>query len=210
MKLLFPPHLPFLATAASQLAFQRVCLAFLLPKPTSFSTNHANTVTTAKTMSSEASRRPAAPANRSSVSLLPRPPCTIHPSAIISDKAIISGTYPVTIGENTVVHPYAKLSTANAPVVIGAHCIIAERASVGLGSRSGEGLDFVVTVEDGVSIETGASVAGKRVGESSVVEVNGEVGAGAVVGKVRGTLCKIRSRDGMLIRIQVLQDLGLL
>ncbi|KAJ9618718.1 hypothetical protein H2203_008922 [Taxawa tesnikishii (nom. ined.)] len=138
-------------------------------------------------MSSEASRRPAAPANRSSVSLLPRPPCTIHPSAIISDKAIISGTYPVTIGENTVVHPYAKLSTANAPVVIGAHCIIAERASVGLGSRSGEGLDFVVTVEDGVSIETGASVAGKRVGESSVVEVNGEVGAGAVVGK----FCKI-------------------
>ncbi|KAK4906240.1 hypothetical protein LTR28_000636, partial [Elasticomyces elasticus] len=56
------------------------------------------------------SSRPPAPA---------KPPCTIHPSAVISDRAILTGTHPISIAENTVLHPYARIDSTNGPVELG-------------------------------------------------------------------------------------------
>ncbi|KAI4789568.1 hypothetical protein E4T44_13077 [Aureobasidium sp. EXF-8845] len=40
----------------------------------------------------------------------PKPPCSIHPSAIISDKAVIIGTHPVSIGENVELFVLEKIA----------------------------------------------------------------------------------------------------
>ncbi|KAF1351072.1 trimeric LpxA-like protein [Delphinella strobiligena] len=144
------------------------------------------------TNSSTTSRRqPSSSAvpSRTKDSLAPKPPCSIHPSAIISDKAIITGTHPVTIGEGCVVHPFAKITSAVAPVRIGNNSIIAERTTVGLIAESSASEDAAVTLEDNVSIESGAVVEAVRVGTGSVVEVNARLGPRATVGK----FCKISS-----------------
>lgn len=136
-----------------------------------------------------ASRRQAAAttATRSAASQAPKPPCSIHPSAIISDKAIITGTHPVTIGEGCVIHPFAKITSAIAPVRLGNNCIVAERSVVGLVSESSNYEGAAVTLEDNVSIETGAVVEAASIGAGTVVEVSARVSSRTVVGKVRKT-----------------------
>lgn len=126
--------------------------------------------------------------SRASAAQLAKPPCTIHPSTVISDKAIITGTFPVVIAENCIIHPFAKISSTAAPVHIGRNCIIAERATVGLSSGGTLQEDTAVVLEDNVSIENGAIVEAKRVGSGSVVEVNAIVGSRAVIGKVSTTV----------------------
>ena len=114
----------------------------------------------------------------------PKPPCSIHPSAIISDKTIIVGTHPVSIGENVVLHPYAKISSNTGPVHIGKNCIVAERATIGLSDNPGTFAGTPVELEDSVSIESGSVVQATRVGSGSIVEVNAILGPGVMVGKV--------------------------
>ncbi|KAL1297315.1 hypothetical protein AAFC00_004866 [Neodothiora populina] len=121
--------------------------------------------------------------SRPTAAALPKPPCTIHPSATVSDKAIITGSHPVTIDEGCVIHPFAKITSTIAPVRIGKHCIIAERTSTGLSTESAASENSVVVIEDNVSIESGAVVEAARVGAGSVVEVNARLGPRAVVGK---------------------------
>lgn len=83
------------------------------------------------------------------------------------------------------IHPFAKITSAVAPVQIRANCIVAERSSVGLTSEiSGSAEGVAVTIEDNVSIETGAVVEATLVGAGSVVEVNARISPRAVVGKV--------------------------
>ena len=115
----------------------------------------------------------------------PKPPCSIHPSAIISDKAIIVGTHPVSIGENTVIHPYAKISSNTGAIRIGKNCIVAERTTVGLSDSPGSFASTTVELEDSVSVETGAVVQAQRVGKGSTIEVNVVLAPGVVVGQVR-------------------------
>lgn len=114
----------------------------------------------------------------------PKPPCSIHPSAIISDKAVIVGTHPVSIGENVVLHPFSKITSNTGAVRIGNSCIVAERATVGLSDSPGTFAGTTVELEEGVSVETGAVVQAERVGTGSVVDVNSNLGPGVVVGKV--------------------------
>lgn len=116
----------------------------------------------------------------------PRPPCTIHTSAIVSDKATIVGTQAVSIAESSVIHPFAKIDSTALRVQVGRNCIIAERAVVGSADQilvAGAD-DACVELEDYVSIETGATVSARRIGRGSVVEVNAVVGFGAELGKV--------------------------
>lgn len=129
--------------------------------------------------------KPAAPrrAPSTSAAQLVKTPCQIHPSAIIADKAQITGTYTVEIGENAVIHPYVRIRAENGRVVIGQSSMIYERAVIGL--VEGETQDVVIG--DGVNIETGATVQAKNIGDGTTVEVNAVVGAGAVLGRY----CKI-------------------
>lgn len=124
-------------------------------------------------MSRPSSSRPAAPP-------VAKPPCKIHSSAIIADKAQLIGTHSVEIGENTVIHPYAKLRAEHGRVIIGKSCTVSEKAVIGLAEGDGE-----VVIGDGVNIETGAEVQAKSIGDECVVEVNSKIGKGTVIGNVR-------------------------
>ncbi|KAF7846216.1 hypothetical protein BT93_L4828 [Corymbia citriodora subsp. variegata] len=125
----------------------------------------------------------------------PRPPCYIHPKAIISEKASITGTHPVTIGENSVIHPYARLSSAVGAVTIGKNCIIADRATVGLVDESadhGQLRTVAVELEDSVTVESNATVEAELVGTGSVIEVYATLRPGTVIGQPQ--FCKISAR----------------
>lgn len=125
--------------------------------------------------------------SRTAASAGPRPPCTIHSSAIISDKAIITGTYPVSIGENSVLHPYSKISSAVAPISIGRNCIIAERAAVGLAQESrDDNKQSTVELGDNISVEAGAIVEARLLDDGTIVDVDATAGRGTSTGKVMG------------------------
>jgi dynactin-6 len=113
----------------------------------------------------------------------PKPPVSFAPDTRISDSASIVGTKLITIGNDTIIHPRAKLISSHASIVIGKACILAERSAVGLQTLSTDQLDGVI-IEDYVLIEVGAIVEARRVGEGSIVETNARVGKGAVIGKV--------------------------
>ncbi|KAL2216122.1 transferase hexapeptide domain protein [Thermoascus aurantiacus ATCC 26904] len=63
----------------------------------------------------------------------PRPPLSIHPTATVADTALIHGTYPITIGGGTVIHPRARLYSYDGPISIGDDCIIGEKSVIGSG-----------------------------------------------------------------------------
>ncbi|KAK5113814.1 hypothetical protein LTR62_003198 [Meristemomyces frigidus] len=108
-----------------------------------------------------------------------KPPCAIHSSAIIADKAQITGTHPVTIGQNTVLHPYARIRAEGGAVTIGRNCVVCEGAIVGTASENG----FDVVIEDYVTIETGAAVEAKTVGYGCEIGVKAVVGREAMIGQ---------------------------
>lgn len=109
-----------------------------------------------------------------------KPQCKIHPTAVVADKAQISGTKLVEIGENVIIHPHARIQAEHGNVFIGRGCQIAEKTVIG--AREGEG-EMDVVLGEGVSIQTGAVVEAKKVGDYSTIEVNAKIGAGALVGK---------------------------
>lgn len=133
--------------------------------------------------SRSSSQRPAPSTKPTVPSTVAKPPCQIHPTAILSDKAVLSGINPISIEENTVIHPYAKINSTNAPVSIGRNCIIAERTIVGV--QGEDGSQNMVQLADHVTIETGARVEASIVGRGSVIDVNAIVGAGSTIGQVR-------------------------
>ena len=112
------------------------------------------------------------------------PPTTIHPTAVVTPAATLTGIYPITIGANTIVHPRANLTSKYGPVSIGSGCIVGERAAVGLQSKSSVNS---VVVGNGVIIESGARVQG-NIGDNSVVEIGAGIGLGSIIGKVGGNL----------------------
>ena len=120
-----------------------------------------------------------------------KPPTSISASAIIAETASLAGTYPIHIGDNTVVQPRAKLTSSHAPVLVGKSCIISERCLVGhtsapseAGSKDGDDQP-VVQLEDGVVVEVGAKIEARIVGEGTHIGVNSRIGKGAIIGKVR-------------------------
>lgn len=118
----------------------------------------------------------------SSAAAAAKPRCTIHPSAIIADRATLAGPHAVTIGANAVLHPYARVSAEGGRVELGALCTVAEAAVVGLAEGGGEGGDVVLG--EGVCVETGAEVQAASVGDGTEVGIRARIGRGAVVGKV--------------------------
>ncbi|KAL1794545.1 hypothetical protein ACET3X_007966 [Alternaria dauci] len=153
--------------------------------------------------------RPAPDHRRSSTapkrtSLLPKPSSIFLDSTVlIAQHAQITGTHPVTIGPNTVLHPHSKLSSAVAPVVLGEGCVVFERAKVGVGMGDEEGKKGGIApsarssahmrVESmrsegtvlgrNVVVDSGAVVEAAEVGDGSVIEVGAVVGRGTIIGK---------------------------
>ncbi|KAG9193920.1 hypothetical protein G6011_03955 [Alternaria panax] len=154
--------------------------------------------------------RPAPDHRRSSTapkrtSILPKPTSIfLDTTVLIAQHAQITGTHPVTIGPNTVLHPHSKLSSAVAPVVLGEGCVVFERAKVGVGmgddleGKRGGGMAASqgrahMRVESmrsegtvlgrNVVVDSGAVVEAAEVGEGSVIEVGAVVGRGSMIGK---------------------------
>ena len=135
----------------------------------------------------------------------------IDPTVLVAQHATFTGTQPITVGPNAVLHPHAKVSSALAPVVIGENVVLWERAKIGVGmaesmdeskrnsvasmasrtsvrdSTRGEG----TVLGRNVTVEATAVVEATEVGEGSVIEIGAYVGKGCVIGKV----CKPRRAD---------------
>lgn len=114
------------------------------------------------------------------ISLAAKPPCKIDPTAIISDKAILVGSHPISIGANTVLHPFAKLDSTHSPLTIEDYCIVCERATVGhVNPANG---DSAITIRSHVNIETGSTVEaveigkGCHIGAYAIVESDSKLG----------------------------------
>ncbi|AEO58937.1 hypothetical protein MYCTH_2306711 [Thermothelomyces thermophilus ATCC 42464] len=119
------------------------------------------------------------------VSSGPKPPVQFSSSIVIADSAVLTGTHPITIHSESVVHPRARLDSLAGRVTIGRRCVVHERATVGAVGASGRVTEAAVTLADYVTVEVGAAVeAGDTfIGEGTVVGVGAKVGAGAVIGK---------------------------
>lgn len=122
---------------------------------------------------------------------MPKAPLTFPSQITLSDLASLSGTQQITLRSHTVIHPRAKLNSAYGTVNIGQTCIISERSSIGLLSRSSS--QDGVTLADSVIVEVGATIEGASVGEGTVVETNAHIHPGAVVGRFCriGAYCEV-------------------
>jgi dynactin-6 len=106
---------------------------------------------------------------------------------------MLTGSRPITIGPNVVLHPHSKISSAHAPVVLGDGVVVYERGRVGVsavvappvpsGVRDG-GRGEGVLLGRNVVVETGAVVEAAEVGEGTVIEAGVKLGVGCVIGKV--------------------------
>ncbi|GAM87878.1 hypothetical protein ANO11243_059060 [Dothideomycetidae sp. 11243] len=111
--------------------------------------------------------QPVSTANATGVTRTVKPPCQIDAKAVVSEKAILAGVHPITIGANSALHPFARIDSTHGPVTIGEFCIIAERASVGLVRPQTAATH--IHIHDYVSIETGAIVESSAVGKASTI-----------------------------------------
>ena len=126
----------------------------------------------------------------------PNPPIQFSSSMIIADSALLTGSHPITIRSESVIHPRARLESTAGRLAIGRRCIVHERSHIGVvpvrrsssSSLTIPGGDSApaVTLGDYVTVEVAASIeAGDTViGDGTIVGVGCKVGAGAVVGKV--------------------------
>ncbi|PGG99071.1 hypothetical protein AJ79_08705 [Helicocarpus griseus UAMH5409] len=71
------------------------------------------------------------PSSRPSTTPSYRPPLTIHPAATVPDSTSFQGTYPITIGAGTVIHPRTKFLSFDGPIRVGDGCIIGEKSVIG-------------------------------------------------------------------------------
>lgn len=140
--------------------------------------------------------KPAASKRQASTSSVPvvKPQCKIHSTATIADKAQITGPNIVEIGENAFIHPHAKMKADHGNVFIGKGSMVSEKAVVGVPEDGGE-TDLIIG--EGVSIESGAVVEARKIGDHTTIEVNAKVGRGAVVGKwcKIAPLCEVRENE---------------
>lgn len=161
-------------------------------------------------MSAQPNPARAAPDRRSSTvpkrtSLLPKPSSiTLDTSVLIAQHAQLTGTQPITIGPNSVIHPHSKISSAFAPVVLGEGCVVYERAKVGVGmgaeldaesrrssmasSRNSASAGLIRSegtfLDKNVVVESNAIVEAAEVGEGTVIQVGAVLGKGCIIGKV--------------------------
>lgn len=121
------------------------------------------------------------PRTRTSAPVEPaaKPPVDLHSACVIDGNAQLTGTYLIRIGANTIIHPKARLNSANGPITIGESCIVSERCLLQPSDQGG------LVIGDAVLVECNAVVEGKEVKEGTDVEVGVRIGKGAIVGKVR-------------------------
>ena len=116
----------------------------------------------------------------------PKPPVQFSSSITIADSALLTGSNPIIISSESVIHPRAKLDSLGGKITIGRRCIIHERTTIGAIGTEGRVTENGVTLGDYVTVEIGAAIeAGDTIiGDGSIVGVGSKIGRGANVGKV--------------------------
>ncbi|KAI0193124.1 trimeric LpxA-like protein [Astrocystis sublimbata] len=117
----------------------------------------------------------------------PKAPVNFSSSITIADSAQLTGHHTINISSESVVHPRAKLESANGRITIGRRCIIHERTMIGAASadstpsesRDGVVISDYVTVEAGSIIESG----GTNISDGCLIGVGSRIGKGAKLGK---------------------------
>jgi len=87
-----------------------------------------------QTLQKPTSSRPSstsAPRLASSNSAMFKAPLTTHSTATVSETASFQGTYPVSIGAATIIHPRAKFLSFEGPISVGEGCIVGEKSVIG-------------------------------------------------------------------------------
>ncbi|KAI1268180.1 trimeric LpxA-like protein [Xylariaceae sp. FL1019] len=117
----------------------------------------------------------------------PKAPANFSSSITIADSAQLAGNHTINISSESVVHPRAKLDSANGRITIGRRCVLHERTSIGAASTNptpSESRDGVV-VGDYATIEVGAVIesGGTYIGDGCSIGVGSRVGKGAKLGK---------------------------
>ena len=142
--------------------------------------------------STTTSKRPSAPSSSTTTTAAPaKPTCNLHSLATIADRAQLTGPHTISVGENSIIHPHARLRAESGNVSVGKFCMVGEKAVVGgsaASSKDGQdergGGAHDVVLADGVSVEPGAVVEeGTRMGEYSAIGALARVRSGAVVGR---------------------------
>lgn len=105
-------------------------------------------------------------------------------SIVVADGGGLTGSR-LEIGEGTYVGEFANLRTAGAPIIIGAHCLLAQNVTI-VGSNHGTraGVHIVDQPWTGTGVEVGDDVwlaagsiivAGARIGRGAIVAANSVV-----------------------------------
>ncbi|KAI1356035.1 trimeric LpxA-like protein [Xylaria sp. FL0043] len=115
----------------------------------------------------------------------PKAPVNFSSSITIADSAILSGHHTINISSESVVHPRAKLDSANGRITIGRRCIVHERTSIGAAPADPTPSDYGVMISDYATVEVGAVIesGGTTIGEGCHVGVGSRIGRGAQLGK---------------------------
>ncbi|KAL2016925.1 hypothetical protein VTK56DRAFT_2842 [Thermocarpiscus australiensis] len=144
----------------------------------------------------------------------PKPPVHFSsPSITISDSALLTGTHPISIASDSVIHPRARLDSLRGRVTIGRRCVVHERATVGSSSStslpssspppppSSGRINTTTTTtaesesESQAQSQSLSSAAAVTLGDYVVVEVGAAIEAGdTVIGE--GTTVGVGARVG--------------
>ena len=122
--------------------------------------------------------------------LTPQPPVSVSSRSAIADVATLIGTHKITIAPLAVLQPRARLISTYEPIHVGEGCIIGEKATVGVLSKptaTSPNDNGGVTLSKHVTINLGATVEARFVGEGSTIEAGATIGRDSVIGKY----CKV-------------------
>lgn len=136
----------------------------------------------------------------------PKAPVNFSSSIIIADSALLAGHHTINISSESVVHPRARLDSANGRVTIGRRCIVHERTVVGAAPSmsstpnpnpnptppSVPAVDSLRSGGDGSGSPSASG--GVMIHDYATIEVNAVIESGGTVigeGTVVGVGCKI-------------------
>jgi carbonic anhydrase/acetyltransferase-like protein (isoleucine patch superfamily) len=114
----------------------------------------------------------------------PKAPLKADPTATIADTAVFQGTYPVTIGAGTIIHPRARFYAYEGPIYVGDGCIISEKATIGAQpSRSSENKETATRLSYFVTIGPSSTVhPGAHIHSSATIEALATINRDAEIG----------------------------
>ena len=135
------------------------------------------------------------------VSKGPSQPASKHPTALIHPTVSLTGSEPVTVGQNAIIQLRSRINSTYGPATIADGVLISERVSIGCVSAPSPHQSSDSTAAGAVSIgaytiiESGAVVEAASIGLGCIIESRAKIGPGAVLGN-GCKICALAEIDG--------------